>query len=349
LQLRFTHLKHGRSSQRILAKEYRISVSLPASYDHAPDKTFPTVYMVDGNVFYEMVTGTARLMAMSGLIPEVIVVSVGYPLDGLYGDNWLQFFVRRSKDLTSVVDERYEEFVSTLVNDPKRARTAVTKKKDYEEFDSTVVNDPETKVETGRAESFHKFLTAELTPLVEERYRVNPHDKTLLGDSTGGHFALYSLFTEPGGFQRYVVGSPTLGYGERALFKLENAYAESYQELPARLFLGIGDQEELAPFSALGHRGVIVTVSDFYRFAAILQERGYDGLQFTKRVFTGFDHTDVPGPVFAAGLRYVFNKPRLEPMASTELENLQFFALFSRIEKVCLIRLQKLVKRIRVK
>lgn len=283
-------------------QEYRISVSLPVSYDYEPEKIYPIVYLVDGNVFYEMLTGAARLMAMSGLTPEVIIVSVGYPLDGLHGADWLQFFVRRSKDLTSVVDQRYQEFVNNLVNDPKRARTAVTKKKDYEEFERTAVDEPVTEVETGRAESFRKFLTEELPLLVEKRYRVDQNDKTLLGDSTGGHFAIYSLFTEPRSFHRYVVGSPTLGYGEKALFKLESAYAEKHQELPARLFLGIGDQEELAPFSALGHRGVIVTVSDFYRFAAILQERGYDGLQFTKRVFAGFDHTDVPGPIFAAGL-----------------------------------------------
>lgn len=105
-----------------------------------------------------------------------------------------------------------------------------------------------------------------------------------------------------------MAGSPTLGYGEKALFKLESAYAGAHQELPARPFLGIGDQEELAPFSALGHRGVIVTVSDFYRFAAILQVRGYDRLQFTKCVFTGFDHSDVPGLTFAAGLRYIFQE-----------------------------------------
>lgn len=289
-------------------QEYRISVSLPVSYDHELEKTYPTVYMVDGNVFYEMVTGAARLMAMSGLIPEVIIVSVGYPIDSLYGDDWLQFFVRRSKDLTSVVDERYEEFVSSLVNDPRRARTATSKKKEFEELGRSDINDPVTAVETGHAEPFRKLVTEELPPLVEERYRVDPHDKTLLGDSTGGHFALYSLFTEPGSFQRYVVGSPTLGYGDRALFKLESAYAEAHQELTARLFLGIGDQEELAPFSAQGHRGVIVTVSDFYRFAAILEERRYDSLQFTKRVFTGFDHTDAPGPIFASGLRYVFNE-----------------------------------------
>ena len=117
-------------------QEYRISVSLPASYDHTPQKTFPTVYVVDSNVFYEMVTGA------------------------------------------------------------------------------------------------------------------DPLDKTLLGDSSGGHFGLYALLTEPGSFQRYVVGSSSLGYGEKALFKLESAYAEAHQELPARLFLGIGDQDELAPFSA---------------------------------------------------------------------------------------------------
>jgi predicted alpha/beta superfamily hydrolase len=289
-------------------QEYRISVSLPVSYDHEPEKTYPTVYMVDGNIFYEMVTGTARLMAMSGLIPEVIIVSVGYPLDSLYGDDWLQFFVRRSKDLTSVVDERYEEFVDSLVNDPRRARTAVTKKKDYEELESSDAKEPETRIETGQAESFRKFMTQELPPLMEERYRTDPLDRTLLADSTGGHFAIYSLLTQPRSFSRYVVGSPTLGFGERALFKLESDYAEGHKELPARLFLGIGDQEEQAPFSALGHRGVIVTVSDFYRFTAILHERCYEGLQFTKRVFTGFDHTDVPGPVFAAGLRYVFQE-----------------------------------------
>ena len=289
-------------------EEYRISVSLPASYDHDPEKNYPTVYMVDGNIFYEMVTGAARLMAMSGLIPEVIIVSVGYPLGGLHGADWLQFFARRSEDLTSVVDVQCQEFVNNLINDPRRAKTAVTKKKDYEEFEHNAVGEPVTEVETGRAEPFRKFLTEELPLLVEKRYRVDQKNKTLLGDSTGGHFAIYSLFTEPRNFHRYVVGSPTLGYGEKALFKLESAYAEKHQELPARLFLGIGDQEELAPFSALGYQGEFVTVSDFYRFTAILQERGYDSLQFTKRVFAGFDHTDVPGPIFAAGLRYVFKE-----------------------------------------
>jgi predicted alpha/beta superfamily hydrolase len=162
------------------------------------------------------------------------------------------------------------------------------------------------RLKPGGAESFRKFITEELTPVIEERYRVNPADKTLLGDSSSGHFALYTLLRQPQDFQRYIIGSPSLGFGDRALFKFENEYAKDHKELPAKLFLGIGDQEEHAPFSPTGYLGTIVSVSDFYRFAAILEDRGYRGLQLSKMVFTGFDHTDVFGPIVAAGLKSVF-------------------------------------------
>jgi predicted alpha/beta superfamily hydrolase len=229
-----------------------------------------------------MVTGIARLMQMGGLLPEVIVASIGYPLEGFYGADFQQFFMRRAKDLTSVRDERYEQFVRKVTQNADLA------------------------IETGGAEPFRKFVTEEVTALVEGRYRASAVDKTLLGDSSGGHFAIYAMLRQPRSFQRYVVGSPSLGFGERALFKLESEYAEQYKELPVKLFLGIGGQEEHPSFSAAGYLGTIVSVSDFYRFVAILQERGYEGLQFAKRLFEGFDHTDVIGPIVAAGLRDVF-------------------------------------------
>ena len=56
-------------------QDYRISVSLPASYDHKPETTFPVIYVMDGNIMFEMVTGIARLMQMGGLLPEVILRS----------------------------------------------------------------------------------------------------------------------------------------------------------------------------------------------------------------------------------------------------------------------------------
>jgi predicted alpha/beta superfamily hydrolase len=221
-------------------------------------------------------------MQMGGLLPEVIVVSIGYPLEGAYGGDFQQFFLRRAKDLTSVVDKRYEQFVRQ------------------------VAKSEHMEIETGGAEPFRKFVTEELTSLVEARYRASSEDKTLLGASTGGHFALYAMFRQPQSFQKYVVGSPSLGFGEGALFKIESEYAKDHKELPVKLFLGIGGEEEHASFSPAGYLGTIVSVSDFYRFSAILQARGYEGLQLTKRIFEGFDHTDVGGTFVAAGLRNVF-------------------------------------------
>ena len=85
-------------------EEYRISVSLPSSYDHKPDISFPATYVVDGNILFEMVTGISRMMQQGRVIPEMVVVSIGYPLEGFYGEDLRQFFVRRGKDFTSVVD-----------------------------------------------------------------------------------------------------------------------------------------------------------------------------------------------------------------------------------------------------
>ena len=106
---------------------------------------------MDGNLSFGLVTGIARMMQLGGLIPE-LVVSVGYPLEGFHGDDYLQFFARRAKDLTSVVDEKYEDFVRS------------------------VVKIEHLEIETGGAEPFRKFVTEELTAVIEGKYRVNPVD-----------------------------------------------------------------------------------------------------------------------------------------------------------------------------
>ena len=73
---------------------------------------------------------------------------------------------------------------------------------------------------------------------------------------------------------------------------------------PKELLAFFGDVETFT--TPAGYLGVIVSVSDFYVFSAIFQESGYEGLQLTKRVFEGFDHTDVGALIVTAGLRNVF-------------------------------------------
>ncbi len=51
-------------------QRYRISISLPASYDHKLETSYPVIYVIDGNLLFEIVTGIARGMQLGGLIPD---------------------------------------------------------------------------------------------------------------------------------------------------------------------------------------------------------------------------------------------------------------------------------------
>jgi len=261
---------------------YRISVAFPQSYQKAQDRAYPALYVLDGNLLFDIVVGMSRLSALSGSFPELVVIGIGYPLGGLFGQDYRRFRVRRAYELTPEIDERYEALATERYGEA------------------------EIQVRTGGAERFRRFLLHELVPIVEERYRLDPEDRVLLGHSLGGLFVLHALFTEPEGFRRYVCGSPSLGVANHAMFAIEERYASKHDALPAALFAGIGDEEERAPTSPAGYHGQLVTVSDFFRFFAVVAERKYQGLRMRRRVFDGYGHTDVFGPIVSAGLRTVF-------------------------------------------
>ena len=261
---------------------YQISLAFPASYFDDPTKAFPVVYAIDANVEFEAVVGLARLMQLGGRIPEFVVVGIGYPLAGNYGDGLAEFFTRRARDLTSTRDERYGRSIADAFN-------------------------VEGTIETGGSEQFLGFIADELLPLIEGQYRLDPGDRTLLGHSAGGHFALYALLSRPELFSRYAVGSPSLGLGAGRLFDQEEERASISTDLPVRLFLGIGSEEEPSAQSDSGYIEQIISVSLVNQFTDLLQGRGYQNLSMSTHVFEGHGHFDVFGPFVAAALDYLFS------------------------------------------
>jgi len=261
-------------------QDYEIFVSLPFSYRRTPGKTYPTVYVLDGNLFFGLVAHIVRILDLGAPFPEVIVAGIGYPLDET-GDAYRREFVRRRiLDFTPVVDRRFEE-------------------------DSCAFHGL-NRVETGGAGRFLRFIAEELVPAVESEYRADPADRTLAGHSLGGMFTLYALFQEPRIFHRFVSGSPALGYAGSALFAVEEEYARSHTDLPAALFLAIGDLEEVLNMS--NPLDATVLVSHFYRFSATLERRGYPSLQLKRQIFPGYAHLNIPAPLFQAGLESVFGE-----------------------------------------
>lgn len=143
----------------------------------------------------------------------------------------------------------------------------------------------------GDAPKFLAFLKEEVIPLIETNYQADSSRRLLMGSSYGGLFTLYALFTAPELFSGYVSASPAVPFGNRAIFKQEAEYANQHRALPVRLFLSVGEIEELAP--------------PVKAFIEIMNKRGYQGLKLETRIIEGERHSGNKPEAFNRGLRFI--------------------------------------------
>ncbi len=255
---------------KYVRQDFRISVALPHTYPHASRKKYPTVYLLDANWYFGMVTDLARVMRINERFPECIVVGIGYPVDEPLEAAGDSVRVLRLRDMSPVVDR-----------EPAGALAKELKLK---------------HVRTGGAKRFLQFIKTELIPRMEADYRIDPARRVLAGHSMGGLFVLYALFQEPKLFMGYVAGSPSLWFGDGVTFKYEQRFARTHRSLNAKLYLGVGQKEE-DPKRAM--------VSNMIRFATRLKSRGYKGLSVVEQVMGSYDHVAFTAPTFSAGLTAV--------------------------------------------
>ena len=90
-------------------QEYRISVALPYSYLSQPERTYPTIYLLDSNWYFGIVTETTRTMSLCESFPETIVVGIGYPVDEPVMDSLMQVRLLRVRDMTPITDNEIEK------------------------------------------------------------------------------------------------------------------------------------------------------------------------------------------------------------------------------------------------
>jgi predicted alpha/beta superfamily hydrolase len=257
-----TEVRILRSSQ--VKQDYRISIALPYEYLDFQEKTYPTIYILDANLYFGMFTEISRMLYLCGMT-ESIIVGIGYPLDLPLEESFNEMMALRSLDLTPVVDEAYEA---------ERAQLGMPEK-------------------TGGASKFLSFLADDVIPMVEAEYRTAATDRTLVGHSFGGLFALYTLFQKPTLFRNYIVGSPYLFFGDMVLFDYEERFAEDRTSLPVKLFLSAGGLEEsiTEPY-----------VSNLYKFKARLLSRNYTDFELTSQIFEKCNHCAAIAPMFQFGM-----------------------------------------------
>jgi predicted alpha/beta superfamily hydrolase len=103
---------------------------------------------------------------------------------------------------------------------------------------------------SGGAENFHRFITAELIPHIENRYPASS-EKMIMGHSLGGLFSLYSLVQAPGFFDAHIAISPSIQYNDFEYPPIIEEFFNRNQELHGFLFMSFADEGNGGAFRRL--------------------------------------------------------------------------------------------------
>jgi len=151
--------------------------------------------------------------------------------------------------------------------------------------------------QSGGADKFLSFMKNELFPFIEKNYDADPNERILMGCSLGGLFTLYTLFTQPGMFNKYVAASPAYGWDNEVIYQNLNKYFQK-SNAPARLFMCIGAVESNVP--------------GFEKLTKTLSDHATSSLQIQSRILENTGHSGTKGEGFARGLQFVFQRPALQ-------------------------------------
>lgn len=105
---------------------------------------------------------------------------------------------------------------------------------------------------SGGGDLFYKFLSRELIPRIDSLYNTDINDRTIMGHSFGGYFALYAFLqaVDQGGatpvFHNYVAGSPSITYQEQYIVKTLQQRLNGWRFSPKnklKLYITMGERE----------------------------------------------------------------------------------------------------------
>ncbi len=245
---------------------YKILVAKPKNYPESTD-AYPTLYVLDANWHFGLVTQLLRTMQIYGELPEILVVGIAYPTE-IEGDLW----ALRARDYTPTEDKEWPASFTETYGLPLT----------------------ELPQASGGSSDFLSFIRHELVPLIDSKYRVDAQDRAIAGWSLGGLCALHALFDEPDLFSRYMILSPSIWWDDKIILTYEEEFAANSSRLPVKLFFSVGDQE-----------GAMIT--NMALLLDIIEKRNYRALDLTKLLLENETHWTVVANSYSRGVRAVFD------------------------------------------
>ena len=118
----------------------------------------------------------------------------------------------------------------------------IDRRKDLSGF-SEVKEDEQYCPLTDGAKVFRAFITDELTPEINKKYRTT-NEKGLIGESLSGLFVMETFFLNPESFDFYIAMDPSLWWNNHYLEQNAQRYLESLPNKPLKLwFAGSGVED----------------------------------------------------------------------------------------------------------
>ncbi|WP_447725087.1 alpha/beta hydrolase [Sphingomonas koreensis] len=244
-------------------RTYQLFVGLPSSYGKEPGRRYPVLYATDADYAFPVIRQIARRLNVEGpQVEEFILIGISYAK----GDDGM---TSRRRDYTPTP------------NGPR---------------------DAPADAKHGEGVKHQAWLRDKALPFVTGRYRTAPGRNILLGHSYGALLATQVLLSEPQMFGGYVLGSPSLWYDKRHMFRAEAAYAAKHRDLKAKVFLYTGEYEAVRKGDARFNQETDL-VADSRAFAEVLRKRDYPGLTLEVETLNGEDHVSVAPRGFTRALK----------------------------------------------
>jgi predicted alpha/beta superfamily hydrolase len=151
-----------------------------------------------------------------------------------------------------------------------------------------------TEPESGGADAFLAFLTGTLWPELARQYGVRDDARGIAGHSLGSLLVVHALFKRRPFFNRCLASAPSLWWDNRAVLCTAQNLQRTGATLPARLFLGVGENDTPS------------MTGDLELLERQLDALPFPELEVVSRRFADRDHYNVLPDGFREGLKVLF-------------------------------------------
>jgi predicted alpha/beta superfamily hydrolase len=217
-------------------RPYSVSLALPLV--NRGDKSFPVLYVLDGNYYFASVVEAARA---NWNAPQLAVVGIGYPDESPFINRVLarhaplpEYLAGLSPWLAACALERIYDLTlpaSEAVLTDQRVGGLFA---------------PRTR-DVGGLDDFLTVLESEVKTRVASVVQVDAANQAIFGHSLGGLAVLRALFSNPNGFRTFIAASPSIWWNNLAVLAKERAFSTLVCDGSARprVLITMGGDEDL--------------------------------------------------------------------------------------------------------